>query len=147
MGKNVTKPCKDCPFMAWTEPGALGGSAPEVYMGQIFGPFVLPCHKACDFDDPQWREKSINTPQCAGAAMFRKSMGISDYLPDVIHSLEPDGPVLDSPVKFYAHHKQISEEEALAQLRAMPPQELLRIQMMRQSTIHFDLPHTKENAS
>lgn len=139
MTRNVTKPCKDCPFMAWTEPGALGGSEPEVYMGQIFGPFMLPCHKACDFDDPQWREKTVSTPQCAGAAMFRKNMGISDYLPEIIHSLDPEGPVLDDPVKFYAHHKQISPEQALAELEQLPPQELLRHQLMRSSTIMFQL--------
>lgn len=137
MTTNVKTPCKDCPFMATTKPGALGGSTPETYMGQVHGPFVLPCHKHCDFDDPNWREKALETPQCAGAAMFRKSMGISERLPAVLHSLDPVGPVLDTPVKFYAHHKKISPFMAMQHLKGRPPEKLLAEQIARQSNINF----------
>lgn len=137
MTTNVKTPCKDCPFMATTKPGALGGSPPETYIGQAHGPFVLPCHKHCDFDDPSWKEKALETPQCAGAAMYRKSMGLSDRLPEVLHSLDPVGPVLDTPVKFYAHHKQISPFMAKQHLKNRPPEKLLAEQLARQSNIHF----------
>lgn len=134
-------PCNNCPWMAYTEPGALGGSPPETYIGQAYGPFLLPCHKACDFSDPDWKRKTEDAPQCAGAAMFRSHMGISAHLPTMLHSLDPQGPVLDDPVKFYAHHKQISPEEALAELTERTPRDLLGAQLGRQSNMHF----TKEN--
>jgi hypothetical protein len=79
----------------------------------------------------------MDTPQCAGAAMFRKSMGLSDRLPDVLHSLDPVGPVLDTPVKFYSHHKQISPFMAQQHLKTRPPEKLLAEQLARQSNIHF----------
>lgn len=144
MTTNVKKPCKDCPFMAWTKPGALGGSPPETFIGQAFGPFLLPCHKHVDFEDPLWKHKVMDTPQCAGAAMFRKAMGISERLPDVIHSLEPEGPLLENPVQFYAHHKQISHFEAVEQVMARPPAMLLGEQLARQSNIHFEKKEPKD---
>lgn len=140
---NVSQPCKGCPWMRTTKPGALGGSDPEVYIGQAQGPFVLPCHNACDFDDPEWREKSINTPQCAGAAMYRRSMGISDYLPPTLHSLEPGDyadRLLSDPLEFYMHHKQISRSEAEYQLKMLPPGVLLQLQLHRSSNIHYKIP-------
>lgn len=138
MTTNVKKPCKDCPFMAWTKPGALGGSPPETFIGQAFGPFLLPCHKHCNFDDPNWKQKVNETPQCAGAAMFREAMGISDRLPEQIHRLEPEGPLLANPLEFYVHHKQITPHEAMQQLMQRPPGVLLQEQLARQSNIHFD---------
>lgn len=133
--RNMPAPCNACPWMQTTPPGALGGSPPETYIGQAYGPFVLPCHKACDFDDPDWKRKSMDVSQCAGAAMFRSRMGISPTIPTFLHSLEPQGPVLDDPVKFYAHHKQITPEEALAQLTERTPLHLLDEQLGRQTNM------------
>ena len=67
----------------------------------------------------------------------RKSMGISERLPAVLHSLDPVGPVLDTPVKFYAHHKKISPFMAMQHLKGRPPEKLLAEQIARQSNINF----------
>lgn len=140
--KNPVKPCKDCPFMDTTAPGKLGGSSPEVYMGQVYGPFLLPCHKHCDFDDPNWKDDVLSIPQCAGAAMFRKKNGVSDRVPALVHSLPPIDGLLDTPTAFYMHHKQISEAEANVQLAILPPERLLAMQVSSQSAKHYD-PATK----
>lgn len=141
--RHPVKPCKDCPFMASTEPGKLGGSLPEVYIGQVYGPFLLPCHQHCDFDDPNWKDDVVNLPQCAGAAMFRKHNGVSDRLPDMVHSLQPVEGLLATPVAFYMHHKQISEEEAKESLKVCSPARLLAMQLSSQAAKHYD-PVTKE---
>lgn len=130
--------------MATSRPGGLGGSPPETFIGQAFGPFILPCHKHCDFDDPDWKQKVIDTPQCAGAAMFRKAMGISKRLPKELHSLEPEGPLLANPVEFYVHHKQITPFEAMQQLMKNPPTLLLYEQLSRQTNINFKKESTDE---
>lgn len=115
--KHMAAPCGACPFTRTSTPGALGGSSPEVYIGQTHAPFVLPCHCACNFDDPDWKSKAMTTPQCAGAAIFRANCGLSSIMPAVLHSLPPDTErVFTSPVEFLAHHKQISYMHALRQL-------------------------------
>jgi len=131
--------------MSWTTPGALGGSAPEVYIGQVYGPFLLPCHKHVDFSDPQWKQKVMGTPQCAGAAMFRKAQGLDQYLPEAIHTLEPEGPVLSDPAAFYAHHKQITKAGAIEVLRHRPPHVLLAEQLSRQDNINHS-PKPKDSS-
>lgn len=129
--------------MAYTEPGKLGGSLPEVYIGQIYGPFLLPCHQHCDFEDPNWKDDVLNIPQCAGAAMFRKQNGISERLPELVHALPPIDGLLDTPTAFYMHHKQISEDEAKAELAIFTPARLLTMQLSSQAAKHYD-PATKE---
>lgn len=132
---NVAKPCADCPFMTSCKPGALGGSPPETFIGQAHGPFLLPCHKHCDFDDPDWKSKVNETPQCAGAAMYREANQIP--LPPSIAKLEPVEGLLENPVQFYAHHKQITCGEAMRQVMAVPPSMLLAAQLARQTNKIF----------
>src|SRR5258707_14531702 len=40
----VANPCPQCPFNRSTEPGLLGGSPVETYVGQIYAPFVILSH-------------------------------------------------------------------------------------------------------
>lgn len=130
--------CKACPFSRTVEPGALGGSSPETYLGQAAGPFVLPCHLHCDFEDPDWKAKSINTPQCAGAAIYRANIGVAWGLPDAIHHLAPNvEAVFATPEEFLAHHKSITLLEAGKQLTEVPISELRARQIARQSNIKF----------
>jgi hypothetical protein len=137
MPKHLKQPCPACPFSKAIKPGALGGSAPEVYIGQLHGPFILPCHQACDFDDPEWKRKSIDTPQCAGAAMFRANVGIADALPSALHKLEPSDKVFADPAEFYMHHKGMTRQQAEEELSVMTPELLLQWQLMRSSNIKF----------
>lgn len=126
--KNMSHPCGSCPFAISCTPGALGGSPAETFIGQVFGPFVLPCHSQKDYDQVKWDPKAS---QCAGAAHFRHHIGVAPYLPEQIHHLPASEKVFPSPAHFYAHHKGISLTEAVAQLRQHPPAELLQIQMGR----------------
>lgn len=138
MIKNVMSPCADCPFSRAVKPGALGGSSPETYIGQIHGPFILPCHKACDFSDPEWKDKSIDTPQCRGAAIFRANLGLTGLLPAPIQQMTPNREkVFGSAVEFYSHHKGISQYEACKQLLMEPPALLLKRQMNRSTNHHW----------
>jgi len=135
---NVRTPCPECPWSRGVKPGALGGSPPEVYIGQAAGHYVLPCHKHCDFSDPNWRVKAIDTPQCAGAAIFRANIGIDGYMPSKIHRL-PANPVdvFATSAEFLAYHRCISLGEAAARLKVTPPHRLLELQLARDSNIFY----------
>lgn len=133
----MPSPCAACPFSKAVKPGALGGSEPETYIGQAHGPFLLPCHKACDFDDPDWKVKTIDTPQCAGAAIFRANIGVADKMPPAIHALPPSDAVFTSEAAFLAHHKGISLMEATALLHVTPAYVLLARQLARQNNIQW----------
>lgn len=109
-----TKPCGECPFSKRIPPGELGGSPPEVYVGQIFCGFWLPCH--CS---PGYVGKATNVndvAQCAGAAQFRANIGISDRMPRGLLRLPPGSEALGSLAEFYAHHTGCTLAEAEAKL-------------------------------
>lgn len=109
----VAKACHECPFSREVAPGALGGSHPFKYLGQAIGPFVLPCHMHCNFEDPQWREKSFETPQCFGALTFRANIGVQDFMPKQFPRVPKDtSTVFSSPAEFLAHHAKLSVREA-----------------------------------
>lgn len=130
--KDLPKLCKECPWRRDVAPGALGGSPPEVYIGQAHGPFKLPCHKTCDFDDPDWKERSMDeAAQCAGAAMYRQAQGLRDRLPAMLNTLEPDGTAFETPEEFMAHHLQIDIEVARHLLQLTPPDVLTRLELQR----------------
>ncbi len=126
-------PCGACPFRRSVGPGALGGSTPETFIGQAFGPFVLPCHQHCDFSNPDWKLDTAATPQCAGAAHFRANVGVR--LPDAIYALPPDAVrVFASAEEFLAHHAQCSVEHAGDLLALTTPHELMLVQLARSLT-------------
>jgi hypothetical protein len=135
MSKDMPAPCKNCPFSPNTAPGYLGGSQPEVYIGQAFGPFRLPCHLHYRSDAPDWKEQTMEVSQCAGAAIFRANVGVTAYLPDELHKLPPSGDAFKSAIHFLAHHRGISLEEAQAALRDTPPHELLRRELSKTGVI------------
>jgi hypothetical protein len=136
--KHMAAPCKECPFSKDIEPGALGGSPVETYIGQAIGPFILPCHMACDFSDPHWKQKAINTPQCAGAAHFRANIGVAEMLPSQIHKLPESEKSFANLAEFVAHHLRTGIDQARVFLRFNPPAALLRKQMGRTSNIHYN---------
>ena len=138
LAKHMVEPCKQCPFSRDSVPGRLGGSTPEVFIGQIAGPFVLPCHMHCDFDDPHWRDDTFTTPQCAGAAIFRTHVGVADQMPEAIHRLPANHEkVLSSYAEFLAHHKQIRLTQAIIQLAIEPVSILLSTELRKSGIMHF----------
>lgn len=103
----VGKVCPECPFSRAVKPGALGGSPPEKYIAQSIGPFVLPCHLHCDFTNPDWKAKVIDTPQCLGAATFRANLGVDCVMPPALIRAKPDHEtVFSNHAEFVAHHLQ-----------------------------------------
>lgn len=135
---HVQKPCPDCPFSRTVKPGALGGSSPLVYIGQAAGPYILPCHKHVDFEDPDWKAKCIQTPQCAGAAIFRANTRQDRRLPEAIHRLPQDHvTVFSTSAEFLSHHLGVPLGDAVAFLKVHPPEELLALQMERNTNMHW----------
>ena len=108
----VKEPCPSCPFSRSVTPGALGGTRPDAYVGQAAGPFTLPCHKHCDFDDPDWKAKAALTPQCAGAAIYRTHTGVADKMPEGIPVMPANPGVFSSAAEFVAHHSGMPLAEA-----------------------------------
>lgn len=130
--KNPTKACKQCPFSRQVEPGALGGSPPETYVGQIIGNFWLPCHLHSDFSDPRWGQ-DISKAQCAGAAVMRANLGIDGRMPAELHKLPAgsDENVFTALWEFIAHHTGLSEAEAREWLKLHPPRLMLMAELLR----------------
>lgn len=140
--KHMQSPCKDCPFSRTVTPGALGGSTCETFIGQAFGPFLLPCHKTHTrnmYDsDQEFRAQALHKSQCAGAAIFRANMGLSGIMPEGIHKLPANtDTVFANPVEFYVHHKRTSVYDAVSQLLRRNPRDLLAEQLARQSNVLF----------
>lgn len=111
MSKDCKKPCGDCPFRKNIEPGNLGGSSVGTYLGQLYGPFRLPCHLQYSADFPGERskersEQSMTVPECVGAAMLRGSaLELRDrQLPSALLRLSADDTVFESLAAFASHH-------------------------------------------
>lgn len=141
--KHMQAPCNGCPFSRTVTPGALGGSSPETFIGQAFGPFLLPCHKTHTRDmyktDEEFRTQAAHKSQCAGAAIFRANMGLSALMPEGIHKLPQDmDAVFSNPVEFYVHHKRTTVFDAVSQLLRRTPRDLLAEQLARQSNVLFN---------
>tara|TARA_R110002020_G_scaffold100855_5_gene238101 strand:- start:26427 stop:26876 length:450 start_codon:yes stop_codon:yes gene_type:complete len=100
------KCCGGCPFkrVNTNEKPNPGGSHPFVYLGQIHGPFWLPCHQ-----DKNYEGKGSNTEtvgQCRGAAIFRSNCGVEEgKLPKQLLSLPEDREnVFASEAEFITHY-------------------------------------------
>ena len=130
--KDLTKPCGQCPFARWVKPGALGGSPVSMYLGQSIGPFMLPCHKACDFDDPEWKSKIGNVSQCAGAAIYRANVGVSAAMPKGLLSLPKDTDnVFATHAEFMAHHLGMPIDQAERETRPLDMQLRLAYELQK----------------
>lgn len=136
------KPCPNCPWRRAVEPGALGGSEPEVYIGQAVGPYRIPCH-AHYIDKPDvTREEMALAPECVGAAMFRANVGIASMLPGALLRMPPDKvEVFASYAEFLAHHKRIDVSAAKLQLIAKSPVEHLQDQLARSGKFYMLAPN------
>lgn len=131
MADQHTSPCGECPFNRKVTPNALGGSPPEMYVGQAAGPFFLPCHSTHDYTDPVARQDLTNS-QCAGAAIFRANVGVDRRLPAALLHLPKDTQkVFATFEEFYAHHKKISLEEAKRLLEEKGPGQYLIDEFMK----------------
>lgn len=110
----MSRTCKTCPFNRATEPieENLGGSSVETYVGQITGPFWLPCH-----EDPLYNGTANNMGEvkiCRGAAKLRSKLSHADMFKHALIAAQHDthNEVYDSIAEFYGAYKGISEAEA-----------------------------------
>lgn len=128
------KPCEECPFRRASYPrglGLIGGSPPEVYVGQSMGPFLLPCHMTPDYEQDR---RDPGHAQCAGAAIYRANVGVSDRMPAQLIKAEPDATeVFGSHAEFLAHYYGVSVQVAEVWLKHVPPDELLLREAQRAS--------------
>lgn len=133
-----TRPCHDCPFARHTKDGALGGGAPETYLGQILGPFWLPCHNSAGYEE---NRRDPTHEQCAGAAIFRANVGVDVMMPSaLLHLPKGDPQVLTGPIEFLQHHCRMTDEQATAWLNAHPPDKMLRDELAKQEAQLMLLP-------
>lgn len=122
------RPCKECPFRRDNvlEGSKPGGSSPEVYIGQVQGPFWLPCHMDSEYKDKQSDPACVD--QCAGASIFRANVKrkLRYKLPEQLLFLDSDTElVFSSFVEFYAHYKNVSLSQAREVLSKEKLEELL----------------------
>lgn len=122
------KPCRDCPFTRACPPGKLGGSSALTFVGQVHGPFWLPCHSHTNYADPNWKT-DISKPQCAGAAMFRANVGVAELMPDGLLAATPDASVFASAAEFLAHHAPVDGGELRQFTSPKSVERLVRWQM------------------
>ena len=60
-GKQITKPCSDCPWSRTALNGWLGGNTAEEWIQMVHGETIIECHVHPDV-------------QCAGAAIYRANV-------------------------------------------------------------------------
>ena len=145
--KQSKKPCATCPFTDKCEPGETGGSPVEVYVGQTFGPFWVPCHERVDYSDPDWKV-NYDTPQCVGHAIMRAKVGSAKLMPEPLLRVAPyEGDhVFDDMAAFWAYHKQCSLEEARDVLTDEKIMELL-LSEFRRAGVDYKDPQQVRNVN
>lgn len=119
--KQREKSCGSCPFSKTSKPGGLGGSPITTYLGQIIGPFMLPCHNQKGYEG---NDTPIGAEQCAGAAVFRANLGIADRMPDMLLHLEAgsDPNVFETLPEFIRHHQPEASVNKIAAMMALLPE-------------------------
>jgi hypothetical protein len=132
-----TSPCGNCLFRRESPSGAvdievMGGSQPEVYLGQTQGPFWIPCHTFYEnVLDARWK---LSTNQCAGAAIFSANCGrkLGPELEGQLLTLPPDTEkVFGTPAEFIAHHRGCTLEQAEEFLKQFPPEFWLKVELKK----------------
>ncbi len=131
---NGRSPCRECPWSRTTPPGGNhpGGSPVETYIGQVNGPFWLACHMRYEKGVDAKDQTPGRAPECAGAAIFRANVGLSDKLSQRLHRLPSDTKkVFADFAEFMAHHKQIMPMLARILLSRVTPDALTYQEMQR----------------
>lgn len=115
------KACGGCPFSKQCAPGELGGSPITTYIGQIIGPFFLPCHAAQNYEG-NGTKLSPEHAQCAGAAIMRRNLGIADRMPEPLLKLDGEDPnVFETLEEFINHHlPELGTDEVSTLVDAAP---------------------------
>lgn len=99
-------------------------------MGQTNGPFYIPCHSHYKSDTPDWKERAMQAPQCAGSRVFRANIGNENH-PSLLGMEADHELVFSSQAEFVAHHRQISVPEAERQLETITPDTWTKIEIQK----------------
>ena len=70
-------PCQTCPWSRKTQPGLLGGSPVDVYIGQVVQAFWLPCHNSAHYEGKRSDVNEVN--ECHGAAIMRSNLELPEF--------------------------------------------------------------------
>lgn len=121
-GKVCARPCGQCPFARRTRAGDIGNSDPTVYLGQVVGPYFLPCHKSPGYEIDRGRMDHL---QCAGAAVFRTHLEEGGFmfaqLPHQLARLPANhAEIFSTPVEFLSHHGRMTKSGAEDFLKENP---------------------------
>lgn len=90
-GRQIDKPCSDCPFSRTSLAGWLGSDSPEQWMGHVHGEARVECHVYGD-------------AQCAGAAIYRANVAKKPRDRGALTLPANRAIVFASPAEFLAHH-------------------------------------------
>jgi len=136
------KACGGCPFSKQCAPGELGGSPITTYIGQIIGPFYLPCHAAKNYKGNETK-LSPEHAQCAGAAIMRRNIGVAHMMPDPLLKLEEEDPNVFNTIEEFIHHHlpELGTDEIATLVDAAP------ILMQEQLDIAMGKPGATEKAA
>jgi len=103
------KPCMGCPFKRNNvacstdkEFSHPGNSHPFVYLGQIRGPFWLPCHQDKNYEGTGSNVQTVG--QCRGAAIFRANCDVPYKLPEQLLVLPEDKELVFSNESEFIQH-------------------------------------------
>ncbi len=131
--KITRKPCDSCPFARATDiakiggPGRVGGSGPERYLGQAYGPFFLACHTAKGYSATN---PTMDQVPCAGAAIFRANTGRDKVQPKDMPCADADRDlVFATPAELYACHMKVDSEVAETWLSIVPPLAMMTVEL------------------
>jgi hypothetical protein len=132
MVQQLDRPCVGCPFARENnlEGSKPGGADPRVYVGQAYGPFLLPCHM-----DPKYEQdkRSTELVQCAGAAIFRANVGRAGLMPPEMLHLPADAElVFANANEMVAHYFGITLAEAETLMKRTPPLWLMHHELRQQ---------------
>ena len=136
--KTCQAPCDQCCFIRSIEPGNLGGSAPEVYIGQAQAGMWIPCHSTYEEGVHPKLQSHFKTRQCAGCAIYRSNCGITSPFAPVENLPADTEKVFASHAEFLAHHRGISVESAEMILSIVPPK-LLAIRELSSASCQLRL--------
>lgn len=132
------KPCGTCPFSRSVRPGALGGGSIPQFIGQVCGPFFLPCHSQPNYGEIRSQMKSgaggfEEARQCAGAAVFRANIGRPGTGANSMElTLPPDREkVFSSYAEFVAHHGGITVEQSALLMRTVTPEQWRDVELRK----------------
>lgn len=122
-------------------------STPEQFIGQAYGPFMLPCHLQPAFD-ADCRNPELK--HCRGAASFRASLQRGGKLPRLPDFL-PVGPedaekFFGTPEEFMAHHLSIRIEDAASAAGGRPPVYWTMVEMSKAGAKVIERPAAASSA-